>query len=147
MRGAPQEERHQQRRAIGRRSRNNANAGGRWAWARDLLTARSEEGLDEFGEAPPPYDGRRRGSKIQAADDVVELEARPSGTTAGSGSGSGAAGRSGQNEEDLESGWASLQGLPPAYDGPPGAAPEGTAFVSMPPPAVTHVSHSAHLAA
>jgi hypothetical protein len=151
MRGAPQEERRQQRRATRRWSRNNAAAGGRWAWARDLLTARSEEGLNEFGEAPPPYDGRRRGSKIQEEGNVVELEVR----SAGSGSGSGAetaADGSERHVEDIEAGQnrgrSSQQGLPPAYDGPPpGAAPGGTTPVAVPPPAVTRDSHSSGPAA
>ncbi|OIW28978.1 hypothetical protein CONLIGDRAFT_402955 [Coniochaeta ligniaria NRRL 30616] len=148
MRGAPQEEQRQQRRAMGRWSRN-ANGGGRWAWARELLTARSEEGLNEFGEAPPPYDGRRRASKVQAEGDVVELEARPSG----SGSGSGPAGGSGRRVEDLETAHAqtpdyqrrsSQQGLPPAYDGPPGVTPGSTAIIAEPPHALMPGSRLSH---
>lgn len=150
MRGAPHDERQQQqRRAMGRWSRNSANAGGRWAWARELLTARSEEGLNEFGEAPPPYDGRRRASKAREEGDVVELEAGPSGPASSSGSRSETPGRSEPGVEGLETGWtpgrdggrSSLHGLPPAYDGPPGAAPGGAALVAMPPPAVIHVPH------
>ncbi|KAJ9150045.1 hypothetical protein NKR19_g5466 [Coniochaeta hoffmannii] len=144
MRGTPPEERRQQqRRAMGRWNRNNANGvngGGRWAWARELLTARGEEGLNEFGEAPPPYDGRRRGSKIQGEGDVVELEAGPSGPGSGSGAMGGIApgteGDAGQSS-DQQRRSTSEQGQPPAYEGPPGAA-HGAAPITVPAPALTH---------
>lgn len=32
----------------------------RWAWAHNVLQSRAEEGLNELGEAPPPYDARKR---------------------------------------------------------------------------------------
>jgi hypothetical protein len=146
MRGAPQEERRQQRYAMARWSRG-ANGGGRWAWARELLTARSEEGLNEFGEAPPPYDGRKRASKIQEEGHVVELEAGPSG----SGSGPGVAGVSETHVEDPEIALppdqprrSSQQGLPPAYDGPPGAIPGSTTTIAEPPPVLMPVSRLSH---
>ena len=147
MRGAPPEERRrqqEQRRAMGRwnRNANVVNAGGRWAWARELLTARGEEGLNELGEAPPPYDGRRRGSKIQGEGDVIELGVPTSGT----GSGSGAAGGNGFGAENLEAGQSSdqqggrisEQGQPPAYEGPSEAAPRGGMPITVPAPALTH---------
>ncbi|KAL1866990.1 hypothetical protein VTK73DRAFT_4400 [Phialemonium thermophilum] len=38
----------------------------RWAWAHNVLQARPEEGLNELGEAPPPYDGRKRDGGAQS---------------------------------------------------------------------------------
>ncbi|KAB5515235.1 hypothetical protein GE09DRAFT_1160594 [Coniochaeta sp. 2T2.1] len=149
-RGAPQEETRQQRRAM-RMWRRDANGGGRWAWARDMLTARSEEGLNEFGEAPPPYDGRK-GSKVGEGD-AVELEERNVGSSSGLGTAAGGAGASGLHTEDLEAGRTldqqrdrdSQQSLPPAYSGPPAAT--GSARISAPPPALVPGSRLSHLSA
>jgi len=35
-----------------------ARTANRWAWANNLAVSRREEGLNELGEAPPPYAGR-----------------------------------------------------------------------------------------
>ncbi|KAH8902749.1 hypothetical protein BR93DRAFT_233416 [Coniochaeta sp. PMI_546] len=148
MRGAPQEDRRQQRRATRRWSRN-ANGGGRWAWARELLTARSEEGLNEFGEAPPPYDGRRRSSKIQEEGDVVELERRCSGSGSGSATAAGGSERPLADPEtaqtpDQQTRRSSQQALPPAYDVLPGAALGRTAPIAAPPPVLIPGSRLSH---
>lgn len=80
MRGAPQE-----RRGLRRWSRR-----GRWAWASNLLSVRGEEGLNEFGEAPPPYVG-----KI-VEEEGTEMDDR-SGRAGGSGSRGGRTSASGSS--------------------------------------------------
>jgi hypothetical protein len=47
--------------------RNNGAGAGRWAWIQ-LGTSRREEGLNELGEAPPPYTGDRRERKEEAVE-------------------------------------------------------------------------------
>jgi hypothetical protein len=146
LRGAPHEERQRQRRVVrGRWSRTaNPNGGGRWAWAREFLTSRGEEGLNEFGEAPPPYDGRRTGSKVHEEGDEVEMQVRPSGSGPSSGSGT-TDDRSALRAEGSETGQSPDQqrrtsgqlGQPPAYETPVDEVRGGTA-VAVPPPAVTH---------
>lgn len=50
-----------------RQRRQRSNGAGRWApWG-----TRSEEGLNELGEAPPPYDGKREG---EGTVDTYEME-------------------------------------------------------------------------
>jgi hypothetical protein len=53
------------------RQRRNRGAGNRWApWS----GTRTEEGLNELGEAPPPYDGKRdENERGAAAADDFEL--------------------------------------------------------------------------
>lgn len=50
----------------------------RWAWARDMMQARAEEGLNELGEAPPPYDGRKKRDKLDD-DDAEQGRGHPGG--------------------------------------------------------------------
>lgn len=142
-RGAPQYE-HQQRPGVGRWSRN-ANGVGRWAWAREFLSARNEEGLNEFGEAPPPYEGNSRQGKIEEEGGAVELAVRPAGSGSSSGAGTGG-GRVEEPEprQTADRQWrSSAPGLPPAYDGPPTVA-LGTSPVAEPPQALTHGSRPGH---
>lgn len=145
MRGAPQEEQRQQRRLM-RRWSQNANGSGRWAWARELLSARAEEGLNEFGEPPPPYDGRRRGSKIQEEGEAIELDTRPSGSGSGSRVDDGSERREVDPEiaqmPDQPTRRSSQGALPPAYDVPPEAALGTTAPIAEPPPALLPSSRS-----
>ncbi|KAK1771209.1 hypothetical protein QBC33DRAFT_555699 [Phialemonium atrogriseum] len=51
-----QQQQQQQQRATTRWVRPAS----RWAWAHNVLQSRAEEGLNELGEAPPPYDARKR---------------------------------------------------------------------------------------
>jgi hypothetical protein len=161
MRGAPQHEHQRQRRRGVRRWSRNANGGGRWAWAREFLGARSEEGLNEFGEAPPPYDGPRSDGKIEEEGGVVEMEVRPSGSGSGSGMqvGGGAteaevernqeASRTGQSSETRTHGLGpqtgiSHQGPPPAYGEPLGERPGISSPIAEPPPVLVPGSGRSH---
>lgn len=97
---------------------------GRWAWVHPFLAIRGEEGLNEYGEAPPPYDGlRREGShkvEEESIGEDVEMQVRPSGSRTGEGGGSGetrAAGSRVDNEDSSRQLQARTE-MPPAYGEP-----------------------------
>lgn len=110
----------QPRRRVLAMRRWSSRNGGRWVWAPTLSATRGEEGLNEYGEAPPPYEGRREEGKI-AEDSIgedVEMQIRPSGSRTGEGSTSAVAEDGGSSQAHTQ-GQQEGQVAPPAYGEPP----------------------------
>ncbi|KAJ9141791.1 hypothetical protein NKR23_g7769 [Pleurostoma richardsiae] len=91
----------------------------RWAWATNLTSARPEEGLNELGEAPPPYDGKKvpDGPKDDETRQGIELDEVEAGGSR----------RPGQGRETDQPGLVE----PPAY-----SPPSRRSSITEPPPAV-----------
>jgi hypothetical protein len=106
------------RRVLATRRWSSRN-GGRWAWIPTQFATPGEEGLNEYGEAPPPYEGR--GAAKDAEDSIVEdveMQIRPSGSRTGEGSRS-AGSEDGGNPQAHPQGQQGSQVAPPAYGEPP----------------------------
>ncbi len=123
--------------AHGRSSR--ARTANRWAWANNLALGRREEGLNELGEAPPPYE-QRSGSvhKIEATSvEMSHLRPTMDGRAV-----------AGSAERAARAAAGVLPSTPPAYTegrSASGGPPTRTAVLSQPAPAVLPPERLHHL--
>lgn len=116
-------------------------------WAPGLFATRVEEGLNEYGEAPPPYGGSTGQGKVAEDGGDLEMQIRPSGSRNAECSGSTGPG-DGSSQQAHTHGLQDHLVAPPAYEEPPteGIASSsrnierrhegGSASVTEPPPVV-----------
>jgi len=103
----------------GRRART-AN---RWVWANNRAPGGREEGLNELGEAPPPYEGRT--GSAHKDEDAVEMEnLGPARRREDDATGGGVDGRAGAISPPAYSAASTtaLGGTPPTLSTPPPVA-------------------------